>query len=459
VRQTVAVSNSPRTGLAVAGLSLGTALNPLNSSMIAVALVVLRADFGLDVAAVTWVITSFYLTSAAGQPVMGRLADRFGPRRLFMLGMAVVAVTCAVAPFAPNFALLCVARAFMALGTATAYPSAVVLVGPLARLAQVQPSRPLGRIQMANTSAAAVGPVVGGLLVSLVGWQALFLINVPLALGAILLVRRFAPADEERERGKVSELLRGSDIPGILAFLGAMVLVMMSLLNVLPAYRWWLLGAGTLLGVLFVWRELRFAPPFLDLRLLGANRELLLVYLGFALFSGVYYFAFFGLPQLLQEAGGYDPGIVGILMLPLAAMSVVVTPPAVRAMERFGVKRVLVSGVVLLIVASAMMWLLTASFAIPLVIGVTALLGVPYGVVSIATSQGMFLSTRPEERGVAAGIYQTCRYVGAITATVLIGIFYGTGVNQANWGLMVFVMLGLGAVVFAVSLLWRERKA
>ena len=452
------MSNSPRTGLAVAGLSLGTALNPLNSSMIAVALVVLRADFGLDVATVTWVITSFYLTSAAGQPLMGRLADRFGPRRLFMLGMAVVAVTCALAPFAPNFAVLCVARAFMALGTATAYPSAVVMVGALAKRANVKSTRPLGRIQMANTSAAAVGPVVGGLLVGFVGWQALFLINVPLSLAAILLVRRFAPADEDSERGRASELLRDSDIPGVLAFVGSMVLVMMAVLNVLPDYRWWLLGAGTLLAVLFVWRELRFATPFLDLRLLGRNRPLLLVYLGFAVFSGVYYFAFFGLPQLLQEAGGYSPGIVGLLMLPLAAMSVVVTPVAVRAIDRFGVKRVLIAGVVLLVVASGMMWLLTASFAIPLVLALTALLGVPYGVVSIASSQGMYVSTRPEERGVAAGIYQTCRYVGAIAATVLIGIFYGTGVNQANWGLMVLVMLGLGAVVFVVSLLWREKR-
>lgn len=457
--QTVAVSNSPRTGLAVAGLSLGTALNPLNSSMIAVALVVLRADFGLDVATVTWVITSFYLTSAAGQPLMGRLADRFGPRRLFMIGMALVAVTCALAPFAPNFAVLCVARAFMALGTAAAYPSAVVMVGALAKLANVKSTRPLGRIQMANTSAAAVGPVVGGLLVGFVGWEALFLINVPLALAAIILVRRFAPADEDRERGRASELLRDSDLPGILAFIGSMVLVMMALLNVLPDYRWWLLGAGTLLAVLFVWRELRFAPPFLDLRLLGRNRPLLLVYLGFALFSAVYYFAFFGLPQLLQEAGGYEPGVVGLLMLPLAAMSVVVTPLAVRAIDRIGVKRVLVSGVVLLIVASATMWLLTASFAIPLVLALTAFLGVPYGVASIAYNQGMYLSTRPEERGVAAGIFQTCRYLGAITATVLIGIFYGTGVNQLNWGLMVFVMLGLGAVVFVVSLLWRERRS
>jgi MFS family permease len=425
--------------------------------MIAVALVVLRADFGLDVATVTWVITAFYLTSAAGQPLMGRLADRFGPRRLFMLGMAVVAVTCAVAPFAPNFAVLCVARAFMALGTAAAYPSAVVMVGALAKQASVQSTRPLGRIQMANTSAAAVGPVVGGLLVGFVGWPALFLINVPLSLAAIMLVRRFAPADQDRERGRASELLRDSDIPGILAFVGSMVMVMMALLNVLPGYRWGLLGAGILLAVLFIWRELRFDRPFLDLRLLGRNRPLLLVYLGFAVFSGVYYFAFFGLPQLLQEAGGYSPAIVGLLMLPLAAMSVVVTPLAVRGIDRFGVKRVLIAGVVLLVAASAMMWLLTASFAVPLVLALTALLGVPYGVVSIASSQGMYVSTRPEERGVAVGIFQTCRYVGAITATVLIGIFYGTGVNQANWGLMVLVMLGLGAVVFVVSLLWREK--
>ena len=70
----------------------------------------------------------------------------------------------------------------------------------------------------------------------------------------------------------------------------------------------------------------------------------------------------------------------------------------------------------------------------------------------------MFVSTRPEERGVAAGIFQTCRYLGAITATVLIGIFYGTGVNQANWGLTVLSMVGLGGVVLAVSLLWRQRQ-
>lgn len=458
--QTGYVTNkNSRPGLAVAALSIGTALNPLNSSMIAVALVVLREDFSLDVATVTWVITAFYLASAAGQPLMGRLADRFGPRRLFTFGMALVAVTCAIAPFLPSFALVCVARALMAVGTATAYPCAVVMVTELSRLANEPTTRPLGRIQMANTSAAAVGPVVGGLLVSLFDWQALFVINVPLALAALLVVQRAAPADTGQETGSLGKLIRDSDIPGILAFVVSLMFAMMALLNVLPGFRWHLLAAAVVIGALFAWRELRFSPPFLDLRLLGRNRPLLLIYLVFIVFSGVYYFAFFGVPQLLQEAGNYDAGLVGLLMLPLASLSVVVTPFTVRLIERFGVRAVLITGVCVLTAASGALGLLTLSLWPPLVLVVTAVMGVPYGAVSTASNQALYVSARPEERGVAAGIFQTCRYLGAITATVLIGVLYGPGVNQANWGLMVWVMLALSLVVIVLSVMWKKPAA
>jgi MFS family permease len=183
------------------------------------------------------------------------------------------------------------------------------------------------------------------------------------------------------------------------------------------------------------------------------------VYLVFVVFSGVYYFAFFGLPQLLQEAGHYDAGLVGLLMLPLAAMSVLVTPATVRLIERFGVRSVLIAGALILMVASGGLGALTLSLWPPLVFVLTALIGVPYGVVSTASNQGLYVSARPEERGVAAGIFQTCRYLGAITATVLIGVLYGPGVNQANWGLMVLVMLGLGTVVLGLAVAWKRKGA
>ncbi len=445
-------------GLATAALSLGTALNPLNSSMIAVALVVLREDFGLDVATVTWVITAFYLASSAAQPLMGRLADRFGPKRLFTFGMAVVAVTCALAPFASNFTLVCVARVFMAMGTATAFPSAVVMVSELTGRAGISSVRPLGNIQMANTSGAAIGPVVGGLLVSLVGWQALFYINVPLAVAALLAVRRFAPADPVRERGPLRAVLHDSDMPGIMAFIGALVLVMMAVLDVLPGFRWVLLAAGSVAAAMFAWRELRFAKPFLDLRLLARNKPLLLVYVCFAVFNGVYYFAFFGLPQLLQQSAGYSAGMVGLLMLPLAAVSIVATPFVARAIERWGVRSVMIAGAVVLGVASAVLGLLTFSMAIPLVLVLTTLMGIPYSVVSLSSNQGMYASARPEDRGVAAGIFQTCRYFGAITATVLMGVLYGPGVNPENWGRIVLVMAGLSVLALSLTLLWRPDR-
>ena len=119
----------------------------------------------------------------------------------------------------------------------------------------------------------------------------------------------------------------------------------------------------------------------------------------------------------------------------------------------------MIAGALILLGASGALGALTLSLWPPLVFVLTALMGVPYGVVSTASNQGLYVSARPEERGVAAGIFQTCRYLGAITATVLIGVLYGPGVNQANWGLMVLVMLGLGALVLGLAVAWKRKGA
>ncbi|WP_342357070.1 MFS transporter [Paramicrobacterium chengjingii] len=440
--------NPRRAGLAIASLSVGTLLNPLNSSMIAVALLTLRDAFGLDVLTVTWVITAFYLASAAGQPLMGRLGDRFGARRLFLFGMIVVVITCVLTPFAPTFWLVCAGRVSLAIGTACAFPSAVALLHPITTLSGLSSPRLLGRLQMANTAGAAIGPVIGGLLVTFLGWQAIFWVNVPLALIALAGVRTFAPVDHARGRQPMRTVLSDSDIPGVLTFTAALVTLLVFLLGITQKPQWTLLAAAIAASTLFVWRELTTRTPFIDLRMLSRNRRLVLVYTGFALFNIVYYVVFFGLPQYLEEFGDYRADAVGLLMLPLASLNVLLTPFAARFIERRGIRPAFLIGVGWLIVAAALLSLLTAS-VMPLVpLLITAMMGVPYCVVSIAMSQALYSSATRESAGVATGIFQTSRYIGAILSTTMLGIAFSDGTTPASW-----LEVSVAATILAVVLL------
>lgn len=447
-----------RVGLSVASLSLGTALNPLNSSMIAVALVELQRHFSLTVSEVTWVITVFYLASAAGQPLMGRLADRFGPRRLFLFGMIVVVVVCALTPFAPSFAFVCVGRVLLAIGTATAFPSAIAMMRTLTHGSGASSPRLLGRVQIANTAGAAVGPVLGGILVSTLGWPAIFWINVPLAMLAFVGVFVFAPADAPRERQAFRTVVADSDIPGILAFTATLVALLVFLLGIRPSPAWWLLAVAVAAAALFVWRELACRAPFLDLRLLAANRSLLMVYLCFAVFNLIYYCAFFGLPQLLQENGGYSAAVTGILMFPLAAVTIVVTPLAARGIERRGVRPTLLVGGATMVVGAALLAVLGATTTPIAVLLITAAMGVPYCVVSIAMNQALYASARREDAGIAAGMFQTSRYIGAILATTLIGVAFAGGTTPPSWLFVIAVATALSIALLGLLVPWHPQR-
>ncbi|MGN6127797.1 MAG: MFS transporter [Humibacter sp.] len=447
---------------ALGSISLGTLLNPLNSSMIAVALFDLQKTFSLGIAEATWVITSFYLASAVAQPLMGRLGDRFGPRRLFVVGMGIVIVVSALTPFAPSFALVCAGRVGLAVGTATAFPSAVAMVRPLSARTGRSTPRLLGRIQIANTAGAAIGPVLGGLLVSTLGWQAIFAVNVPLAALALIGTRMLAPADAARARERVRTMVRESDIPGIVLFVGTLVALLVFLLGLTPAPTWWLLPVAVVAGAAFVWRELTAKVPFLDLRLLAKNRSLMMVYLCFAVFNLVYYTAFFGLPQLLQEHGHYNAGVTGLLMFPLAAVTIGLTPLGARWIERRGLRFTLITGGIGLIIGTGLLAVATVTVNPIAILLITAAMGAPYCVVSIAMSQALYASAAPRDAGVAAGIFQTSRYIGAILATTLLGIVFvdGSGPGAAvQWITIVAIATALAVVHAGLLAAWHPRSS
>lgn len=441
---------------ALGSLVLGTVLNPLNSSMVAVALVLFARDFGVDTATVTWVVSAFYLAGCVGQPLMGRFADRFGPRRVFGAGMLLVVATAVAAPFSPGFGVLVVMRVLQSLGTSVAFPVAMAVLRRSGGAAQ---GRGPTTVATANTVSAALGPVLGGALVELFGWQGVFWVNVPLALLAFVLARLFVPADPPAARASVATLVRGSDPTGVLGFSAAAVGFLVFMLSLSGTPSWWALPVMVGGAALFLWWERRSAEPFVDVRMLRAHPALLGTYLQFLLFNLVFYGAFYGLPEWLESVRRLPAGVAGLLVLPLAGVGAVTTMLASRVISRFGALRTLLLGFAVLVVGSGGVFALTSSVPVVVVAVVGAVLGVPYGLTNLSLQARMYALAPPEASGVAAGLFQTARYIGAIASTSVLGIVFATGISDARLHDVAWVMIVIaaGLAVTAGLVVWRSR--
>jgi predicted MFS family arabinose efflux permease len=381
----------------VASVSLGTLLNPLNSSMIAVALVSLSSYFDVSLATVTWLVTAFYVGGAIGYPLMGQLADRFGPRRVFNSGLLLAAVTSGIAPLAPSLPALMGVRFLQSIGTSSPYPAGVAVFR--ARHGQGRaPAGALGAVSIANSVSSALGPVLGGFLVGLAGWPAIFVVNVPIALAAIALAMMWLPADRPRSASRASNQPKQS-----------------------------------------TWSLLR-------------NPALVMVYAQFAAVNVVFYAVFYGLPLWLEQTRNYSPELTGVLILPVAGVGVLATPVAARLINRTGPRPAIVIGSVLLLAGSLLLLQFDAATSLAALLVVGGVLGVPNGFNNLGLQAAMYEVAAPRQIGAAAGVLQTCRYLGAIAATAIIGVIFGSQATSESLHLLAFVMAGVSAALVVASL-------
>lgn len=154
---------------------------------------------------------------------------------------------------------------------------------------------------MANSAGAALGPVLGGALIALAGWPALFWVNVPMGLLATGAALAWVPADGEAQRRPARQLVTDSDLPGITLFAAAATSGVLLVLS-LPTRPRWLLAPLAVCGLFgFILREHRCKKPFVNLRMLRSNHALLMVYVQFLAFNVAYYAAFYGLPPMARE--------------------------------------------------------------------------------------------------------------------------------------------------------------
>ncbi|MFE9176225.1 MFS transporter [Streptomyces sp. NPDC007126] len=429
---------------------LGSVLNPINSTIIAVALVPIGRALGAPAAQTAWLVSALYLATSLGQPVVGRLIDVFGPRRLFLLGTGLVGVAGVVGALSPNLGVLIGARVLLGFGTCAGYPAAMALVRSEAeRTGRDSPGGVLTALAVANQTIAVVGPLLGGLLIAVGGWRATFALNVPLAVAAVLLgllrLPRTDPASGSARHGHLAARL---DLPGMGLFAAMLVTLLLFLMNPHPR-DWYLLALSAAAAAAFAIRELRAATPFVDLRVLGGNTPLLATY-GRALVAYVVAYAFlYGFTQWTEEGFGLTPFHAGLVQMPMFLLAIGVSIVSGRGT---GVRGKLLLGAAGQIVACLVILTLTGDSPLWTLLLVALVFGVPQGLNNLALQNSVYFQADPERTASSAGLLRTFAYIGSMVASSATAASFGQRADTGGLHRLAWVMLGAGVLYLLLTL-------
>ncbi|ROQ82556.1 sugar phosphate permease [Streptomyces sp. CEV 2-1] len=436
-------------GRLTAPLLIGSLLNPLNTTMISTALVAIGHHFGIGAADTAWLISVLYLASAVAQPVLGKLADVLGPRRVFLVGLVVVIASGLVGTVAPSFGWLIVSRLLLGIGTSAAYPAAMaVLRDESARIGRATPRSVLARLSFAALGSAAVGPTLGGLLVMVVGWRGIFAVNVPVAFVAFGAALLWIPADPPRRRAADGVTRRlGLDPLGIGLFTAALTVLVFFLLD-LAHPMWWLLAPFAVLTAALVRWQLHRPDPFIDLRMLAGNAALSRTYLRHGVSYLLIYCVMYGYTQWLEEARGYSSGHTGLLMLPMSVAALVCSLLGARTK---GIRGPLTLACVLLTVGAGVLMFLSGDTPLAVLLLAGACFGIPQGLIGTSNQAAVQAYAPAEAIGSAAGLQRTAQYIGAITASSLIALAYGQSAGDHGLHLMAGVAAVLGVLLIVLT--------
>ena len=429
---------------------LGASLNPINTSVIATALVGIAAAMHVPVGQTSILISSLYVACAIAQPTAGRLAEEFGPRRIFVAGIAIVLVAGVWGAVATSLATLVCIRVLIGVGTSAAYPTAMLLIRRRAADAGLRspPSAVLGALAVAGAATLAVGLSVGGFLVGWFGWRAVFVINIPFACAAGMMALRWIPRDPDAPRGRPwRAIVSHLDLPGMAAF-GAVLIGTLVVLVGLPHLRWAVLAGAAVFLALLVWRELRAAHPFIDVRLLARSQALLRTYVRSALSVLGMYVLMYGLTQWIQAVHGQTAFVAGLILLPMGVMSAL---GAQAVSGRKNPRMPLIVAAVLLLAGSLLLLMLSKSSPILGIVAVTAIFGITNGASVVGNQLALYCQAPAETIGTASGLLRTFTYVGSIASAVITGAVYSHTVDTAGLHRMGLILTGVGVVLLLMT--------
>jgi EmrB/QacA subfamily drug resistance transporter len=405
---------------ALAGLSLSMLLSSLGTSIANVGLPTFAQAFTASFQEVQWIVLAYLLAITTLIVSVGRLGDITGRRRLLLAGIFLFTVASVLCGVSPTLWLLIAARAVQGFGAAIMMALTMAFVGET--VPKEKTGSAMGLLGTMSAIGTALGPSLGGILISGLSWQAIFLVNVPLGILTFLLAYRTLPVDR---RGPKTDRA-GFDMMGTLLL--ALTLAAYALAMTIGSGSFGALNIALLLAAafgagLFVLAETRAASPLIRLAMF---REPILTasFVMSALVSTVMMVTLVVGPFYLSRALGLDAALVGIV-LSVGPLAVTLTGvPAGHMTDRFGGQRMTVVGLIGIAAGSFILSMLPAGLGISGYLASIVIITVGYALFQTANNTAVMTDISPDQRGVIAGILNLSRHLGLVTGASVMGAVF-----------------------------------
>ena len=405
-----------RKWLILSTVSVGTFMATLDGSIVNISLPKIQQAFGVDLATVEWVVVGYLLVIGAVLLPLGRLGEVLTFKRVYLAGFAVFTVASGLCGAAPNEQTLVAFRLLQGLGA-----GCLMAMGPAIIARTFGPGergRALGLNAISVSIGLSLGPALGGLLTEFGSWRAIFLVNIPIGIFAIVWAMRILPAEQ---RGKEQSF----DLVGAVL---SSVAVFALLLALIQGQSWgWtspaILGlfvAFIVVGAAFLWVERRAIQPMIDLalfRIRAFSAGLASVIIAF---SGLFT-ATFLLPFLLEQGSGYTPLEAGFLVTPIPIVTAVVAPLSGTLSDRIGPRIPASLGIATMALGLLSLTQLPQPFAIPDLVWRLALIGIGQGLFMSPNSSAVLGAVPRHRIGTASGTLAQARVDGQALGIAISG--------------------------------------
>ena len=435
---------------ALASLSLSMLMPSLDTSIANAGLPTLAEAFEASFAQVQWIVLAYLLAITTLIVSVGRIGDLVGRRRLLLAGIGIFTLSSLACGVAPSLGWLVGARAVQGGGAAIMLALTVAFVGETVPKAQT--GSVMGLLGTMSAVGTTLGPSLGGMLIAGAGWQAIFLLNIPLGVLNIWLAYRYLPTDEPQTKTRRA----GFDKAGTLLLgltLAAYALAMTIGHGDLGPLNIALLLTAVVGTGIFIFVEARVASPLIKLALFrepGLSASLAMS----TLVSTVMMATLVVGPFYLSGALGLGTALVGLALSVGPLVAALTGMPAGRLVDRFGTRRMTVAGLLAMALGTGALSTMPADFGILGYLAPIAVITASYALFQAANNTAIMADVRPDQRGVISGLLSLSRNLGLITGASVMGAVFAFASATADITTASPVAIASGMqVTFAVAML------